>query len=717
VPSPSLRAALAACALLLLLACPTSPEPDPPEPEGCAADERLAQADDGESVCIPLDCGEGPWGDLDRTGALHVAPWGSSDGDGSEEAPFASIQDAVDASEVGGRVVIASDGPHEAVYDEALDFGAGDDVELAGRCPELVRIDASDGDAPTWAQSGGDTRASSLTISGGNGGLWFDGGAGAGAFVDVALVDNRTVGLAAFGTGVEVSFEDGWIRGTTPNEAGAFGRGVDVELGGYARVERTELSGNHNIGAFASLDGILELTDCTVSDQRVADITPATVGVSAQESGHVLATRVVVSDNRGLGVSAVMEGVVELVDSEVLETRARSGDQPRGINVQLGGQVIGRGLRVEGNDSLGLYAYGEGSLIDLEDSVVRSSRRLDELPGVGAQILGGATLTGRGVLFEGHEEVALVIALAGSRVTLEDSEVRGTRPGASGLVGQGVHVRDGALLEGAGLEIIDNMGIGLVVSGADARAELHDSRVAGTKTSVAMGSGQGVSVQLDGRVSASGLVVEDNEGPGLYLLAGGAALLTEPDLRANHFAGAALLAGGVLSITGGQVRDNVPSSGSGGGVGVYAWDLLGADHLELDGVSFSDHLGPDVYLVGEGVHTIVDCSFEGSSLGVLATGGIGRWQADGSAGLLLQDNRFEGLDGDAILLDGSSASLVGNHFADLGGEPLYRQRCDETEEPEVEEGSAADPSCQQWARGIEPLLSYAPAIVEPDLSR
>jgi hypothetical protein len=720
--SPRIGGALVA--LVLLCGCPTD-EPEAPTPGACADGELADQDAVGALVCVPERCGLGPWGQLDRSGAVHVAPWGDEDGDGSEEAPLNSIQDAVDLAVADGRVVVASNGAQEARYEENLSLGSGHQgVTIAGRCPELVRIDGSGADAPTWRQSGGDLSASGLTISGGNGGIWVDAiGSAVGRFSHLVLAGNITAGVVAFGSAVELEFEDCLISDNLPTELGQYGRGLDVEEGAHVVLRRVALSGNHNIGAYASMPGTLvELEDCTISDMKKADALPLIVGLSAQEEGTILGTRVVLEGNQDVGLAAVQGGRVELTDSVIRDTRPAAGaNNARGANVQLGGHLVGTRLTIEGSSYTGLFVHGEGSVAELEDSVIRDGRSVEGGRfGHGAQVVDGGLLIGRRLLLEANREVGLFVGGVDAVAELEDSFVTGTLLDASGRVGEAIAVQTGGTLLATGLELTDNQGVGVALNGIGAYAELADSLVARTSASASLGSGQGVSAQNGAVIAATALVVEDNEGPGLYAVAGGHASFDESSLRRNGFAGVVLLAGGRFTATGGRIDASIPSAGSGGGVGVYAWDLFGANQVELTGTTLSGHPGPGLYVVGEGTVSAVDCSFEDSGAGVLAAAGIGRWQHTdddpAQVGLLLEGNTFDSLTGDAILLDLASATLVGNTFTALEGEPLYRQHCDGTEPPDVGAGSPVDPECQQWSREIDPLLVYASAIIDPEIA-
>ena len=126
--------------LSLLISCATPPEDTGPgslDGPPCLTGELL----DGE-VCVPEACGLGPWGNLELAdGTVYVD--GQSDGDGSADAPFRSIQQGADAAgqQGGGTVAIAEGTYFENLLLDSRHVG----VDLVGRCPELVVVDGSAG--------------------------------------------------------------------------------------------------------------------------------------------------------------------------------------------------------------------------------------------------------------------------------------------------------------------------------------------------------------------------------------------------------------------------------------------------------------------------------------------------------------------------------------------------------------------------------------------
>ncbi|MDP6934783.1 MAG: right-handed parallel beta-helix repeat-containing protein, partial [Myxococcota bacterium] len=127
---------------LLLTACGTDPEP-----LTCAEGELL----DGEQ-CVPEACGTGAWGNLQTDGdTIYVDASAKDGGDGSKESPFTVIQEGLDAQGDKAMVAVAA-----GTYVENLQMTRDHSgVYLAGRCRELVNIDASEGDEEDYETGSG----------------------------------------------------------------------------------------------------------------------------------------------------------------------------------------------------------------------------------------------------------------------------------------------------------------------------------------------------------------------------------------------------------------------------------------------------------------------------------------------------------------------------------------------------------------------------------
>ena len=604
----------------------------------------------------------------------------------------------------------------------------------------------------------------------------------------LALEGNHDVGLFAADAGTSVDLENPTVRDTQPRPDGRGGWGISVQLGASLVARGLLLEGNHHISLVASQAGTsVDLEAATIRDTQPLVDGTFCGGIAVSAGASLAARSVLFEENRGGGLGATGLGTeVSLNDVTVRDTQPLpDGTFGRGINVQEGASLVAQDLLLERNHEIGLCAAGLGTTVSLEDATVRGTRPLpdgsfgrgiavqegaslqafglrvegnheigvragdadttvilensavvDTLPAPGEpESLGvgawdGASLFARRLLVEGnHGYAGLVVSGAGATVEIEDSTIRGTAAYADGSAGRGLAVQQGAALLGRGLLLESNGDIGLYATGAGTSVELDDLRVVGTRTPTNVAAGFGVVVQANATVAVLDLRVEDNEGPGLYVVNGGTLDAWDASLQRNGFA-AAVVANGSLALHAGTVSGSTFHSGEGGGVGVFGWDLVGPPDIELDGVEFSDLPGPALYLRGPGRYVMRGCDIQDTGTrpwlpgGVLAVEGVQPWHefydTGYFTGLLLEGNTFSDLSSDAVLLDSSSATLdfdaegAPNTFADLDGVPLVWQRCTDVFAPEILDGSISPPSCEPVPRGLGSLLEYRLWLAETD---
>ena len=771
------RACLAAgLGVALLVGCPAE------EPPACPVGE-VQDAETGE--CVPEHCGTEAWGLIERTGeTIHVAPWGDDGWDGSAEWPYRTIQHGAD--EAGDGLVAVAAG----TYVENLELdGDHDGVEIAGRCIELVAIDGSEQEAPGVTVTRGEVGIRGLAVAGGWRGVQIGALFAIARLVarDLALEGNHEVGLIASQAGTSVDLENVTVRDTQSLPDGTFGRGIEVQGGASLVARGLTLEENHDTGLSASSGGSVDLSDATIRDTQPRLDGTFGLGISVQDGANLVARGLLLEGNHSTGLFAGREGTsVELEETTVRDTQPGSnGAGGQGIMVLDGASLVARGLLLEGNHQTGLSAWYDATSVELEDATIRDTQPgPGGTEGRGIEVGDTASLVARGLVLEGNHDIGLIAALAGTSVDLQDTTIRDTQPspdgsesgglvvqdGASlvvrglalegnhrvglhasdagtsvdlqdatirdtqprldGTQGRGIEVAYGAHLTGRGLALEGNRGIGLGAAHLGTTVEVEDVRIVGTREPTDSAGGLGVSVQEGASITAFGLQVEDNEGPGLYVVMGGTFEAWDATLDRNSFAAAVVL-GGNLVLHGGAVSGSTSHPGEGGGVGVFGWDNWDPPHIEVDGVRFSDLDGPALYLRSPGRYVMRDCEVSDTGTspslpgGVLAVGGVEPWQEVGDTGhftgLLLEGNTLSDLSGDAILLDSSSAILdlhpetgAPNTFVNLDGVPLLWQRCTDILAPEILDGSIAAPSCEPMPRGLGALLEYRLWLDETD---
>ncbi len=287
--------------------------------------------------------------------------------------------------------------------------------------------------------------------------------------------------------------------------------------------------------------------DVHVENLRVSGSRP---GLWVRAGGSMIAEGVVVDDARIVGV--VVQGSLEADDLVVRATRADvDGSLGHGINVENGGALtLRRGLIIE-DHSIGIFAGGAGTTVDLADVAIRAIQPSgDDTQGIGMLVGGGAQVMGARVVIEGSRSVGVNAGHADTTLSLEDFVVRGTSAQLSdGSGGHGVFVAEGAT------------------------ATLRRGFVAGNQHA-------GLSAYLSGSsVTADDLILVDTRprdsdgggGAGAFATMGGELVLRRAWLSGNHSAGVGGFDGARLDLADVVISDTHAQTGDGvGGAGVLA---------------------------------------------------------------------------------------------------------------------------------------------------
>ncbi len=505
---------------LLLAAChaPDGHRADDSSPGMPACVE--GEVADGE-VCVPAACGVGPWGGLgtDDT-TVFVDAAGGESGDGSELAPFRSIQAGVDlaGSRGGGTVAVAA-----GAYVETVSMGDDHkDVVVAGRCRELVTIDGSGGDdVPTVGVMGDRKRPAvtllGLTLTGGTyGGLWVQH-----AVVSMSTSDlreNAVAGLVA--PDAEITLDDVGIYDTRPDSHGDYGRGIDMASGTRLTATGCTLQRNLEWGVLAQGVGTaVELVDTSVLDTGPNGDRELGRGVEVDDGAALRMTGCTLQRNTDTGVSAAdARTTVDLVDTTVLDTSPTPrGTFGRGIEVESGAALTATGCTVQGNTKTGVVAAGEGTTVSLTDTVVLdTSASPDGTGGRGLEVQSGAALVATGCTLQRNTGIGVIAGDAGTTVDLVDTVVLDTAPGPNGDGGRGIDVGSGAALTATRCTVSGNTEIGVLGSDAGTTLDLQDTDVLDTVPTADGGLGMGISVRGGAALHAERCTVQGNADVGVY---------------------------------------------------------------------------------------------------------------------------------------------------------------------------------------------------------
>ncbi len=655
--------------------------------------------------CVPESCGPGSWGSLegdDTTVYVDIdAPEG---GDGGEGAPLRSIQSALDlAGSRGGGLVAVAAGSYPETLTMTSDHTG---VHLAGRCRELVTLDASAGQGHTpgvlIASLNSEVELSGLSVVGASYigivvasgvvrmselevsesasvglAIYRDNWAATSVQIEgCSLVGNTGMGLMAFEPGTEVTVLDSAILGTRPLPGGGAGYGIQAYEGAHVTVHGCELGGNADVGVTASHSGTeVVLVDTIIRDTQPDGQGTRGFGVAVIEGAAMQVERCELVHNADTALVAHDPGTeVTLVDTTIRDTSPLdNGDGGSGIAVYDGARLHATGCELVGNTVYGLVAYDPATAARLVDTVIRDTLPLqDSAQGFGLQVHSGAALEAEGCELVGNVMTGIAVADPGTNVTLLDTTVAGTLPVGRGEGGDGIAVSDSATLSAMGCVLTGNADIGLLVAGAGTEVTLVDTEIRDTQPDGDGEHGFGLQVESGAVLFAEGCAFEGNSAQGLLLTgAGTRATLSDTAIRDTWSTGsgeggygvgltdgAALHAescvvegntwAGVLGYGAGTevslldttIQGTLPSTtGEGGfGIDVHTGAALLAKACEVVG---STKIG--VAVVGAGTHaTLLDTSVRDTSLG-----------ADGVFGVGIQVHQGASLSVDGCVLDGN----------------------------------------------------------------
>ncbi len=304
-------------------------------------------------TCVPEACGVGTWGDLEVDAeTVHVSA-GATDGYGSSEAPFGSIQQALDAAgAAGGGLVAVSAG----TYPEVLDIDASHDgVKLAGRCRELVVLDASvDADATAGimiAASDGEVELQGLTVERAlNQGITVR--SGTARVRSCAVADCENVGLGAYGTTLNdslteiddclltgnrvsgvfvqepttsVSMRNTIIRDTRPGPGLTMSYSLVVLNGAVVDAEGCRLEGSQGVEVLVFQQGATAvLRDSVVTGAQLDETGALGDGLHVSDDGILDLHSCRIEGNVGGGIT-VYQGGVLMVDSSLIQDNGSTG--------------------------------------------------------------------------------------------------------------------------------------------------------------------------------------------------------------------------------------------------------------------------------------------------------------------------------------------------------------------------------------------------------
>jgi len=671
------RASLALVLPLLVLACQedkrnrSSTDDTAPTHDTGLAHDPDPDCDTGyldeDGTCVPAACGTGTWGDLGvDESTIYVNIAAAKGGDGSQSAPLTSIQAGLDAAADadGGMVAVAA-----GTYPEILELGRGHDgVHLAGRCRELVVIDASAGDesAPGIHVNAktSEVEVSGVTVSGagylgvlvGSGSATLRGSAvvesgycGVGAYQggsyatalaveDCQVRGNATLGVLALDAGTSIAIRDAIIQDTQPDDQGDYGYGIGVYDGASLVAESCVIGDNGAIGVLASDSGTsVSLQDTSIEDTLPREDGEYGYGIYVLGGASLDAEACQVRDNLSAGVFATDSGTsISLRETAIERTQPdETGEGGYGIEVNDGASLDAEACQVRDNTTLGVLAYDSGTSVTLrETSIEDTLPDEDGLFGYGINVQAGASLVAEGCQVRRSSTVGALVLDEGTSVTLRETVIEDSLPDESGMGGYGIFVWRGASLDAEGCQIAGNGSVGLLAFDSGTSVTLQETSIEDTQPDAKGESGYGIEVHSGANLDAQGCQIRGNTGEGVLAFDSG----TSVSLRET------------------AIADTQPRENGEGGYGIFLYD--GAS-LEAEDCEVGGNTGLGVLALDSGTSvSLLGTSIEGTHPSETGLFGYGI-QVEGGASLDAEGCQVEGNTGlGLVALDsGTSVSL------------------------------------------------------------
>jgi hypothetical protein len=261
------------------------------------------------------------------------------------------------------------------------------------------------------------------------------------------------------------------VRDTKAASDGLEGQGVNAQAGASVTIADSAFSGNHYANVRLSTNSTATLDHVVLRDGQPTTAQDVGRGISVQGGASAKITRSAIVDNYEIGIVAADGTSVELEDVLVGSTRiTKSGEFGRALDAFGGAQVHAKRFHAYDNHDASVIAVEPSTHVTLESSsIVDTGFESQNLSARAITVQQGAAVDVVDTAIAGAHEVAVVVFNTGSRIKLSRSIVRGTTPNGDDEFGHGVMAAGNSLLEIEDSEIASNTNTGIAVGDASAR--------------------------------------------------------------------------------------------------------------------------------------------------------------------------------------------------------------------------------------------------------
>lgn len=346
--------------------------------------------------------------------------------------------------------------------------------------------------------------------------------------VSSALAENREAGVVVYGSKAHATLTDVVIDDTR-SSGGGFGRGALIDTG-TAELQRVTIANSHDVGIVVEHGGEANVQGSVVRDTKPAPDLANGIGVAVIDGGTATITSSAIVGNMADGVAVVGAKAKLTLDSALVGATAPDSSGARGYGLELegGATVDARGSAFVGNTEGGIAALDARTRVSLTRVVVSGTRSgKGRRHGRGVSIEDGATASLAQSVIVGNRDIGVSARGAGTVVTIEETVVRGTLPQESdGLHGRGVEAGSGAKITMARSSLIGNHAVAVLAIAAGSTVEARDTWIADTAGDGSPGSpGRGATVQDKATMTLLGVVVQRSRQLGVVAAADAALTL------------------------------------------------------------------------------------------------------------------------------------------------------------------------------------------------
>lgn len=466
----------------------------------------------GDAACAPVGgaCPAGDWPEPEAlppaTSVLYVRPMALG-GTGDRARPFGTIREAMTRATPGTLIALA-----RGTYTEPVVMYGG--VTLAGACAAetILAPTRSSSVDPAVDMQELDSALMNLTVAPVAGSGVLVGGRGRIEGVIVASAEISAISLL----GGELTVRDTILRGTRLGPGTDVGRGMSVENGATATVERTVFADNASGAVFASDESTVVSLDHVVMRGNGAGIDSARA-MALQDGPRLEMRRSLVEDQFGAGASVL--GVATLVLEDVVLRRFQRpvvGDgSSLGIAMNEGARLEATRVRIEGSETMALGAL-VGSTVVVHDVAIRD---ITGDVGVALGVAMGASAEVRRLFIARATAGGLVGSGAGGVVDVEDLSVVGTGQDRSGS-GFAIAFDDGTTGTIRRARVSTSRGAGLMFGEAGTSLAVEDLVIEDTESLLDGTLGRAIEIQNGASARFTRAVIERSREVSVLAIAG-----------------------------------------------------------------------------------------------------------------------------------------------------------------------------------------------------